>query len=190
MLNETDFSLNGPQDVLPKKVPPLWWVEGTDRAVHGITFSIPSQFKSNFLSSYSGDWNLQRHVEQKELMIAGWKIHISPYIHDCQAVLEVIAGIAAVKKVTFKHVVSDRDYAERLSRQARRDIHGKFAATSSFGDSKEENFYNVIDNLKKQCIIVTKDFITKGRVLGYLPMFLGRTPSYTFAMVLYFLNFE
>lgn len=38
------------------------------------------------------------------------------------------------------------------------------AATSSFGDSKEENFYNVIDTLKKQCIIVTKDFITKGKV--------------------------
>ena len=38
------------------------------------------------------------------------------------------------------------------------------AATSSFGDSKEENFYNVIDGLNKQCIIVTKDFITKGRV--------------------------
>ncbi len=38
------------------------------------------------------------------------------------------------------------------------------AATSSFGDSKEENFYNVIDGLQKQCIIVTKDFITKGRV--------------------------
>ena len=38
------------------------------------------------------------------------------------------------------------------------------AATSSFGDSKEENFYNVIDALNKQCIIVTKDFITKGRV--------------------------
>ncbi len=38
------------------------------------------------------------------------------------------------------------------------------AATSSFGDSKEENFYNVIDTLHKQCIIVTKDFITKGKV--------------------------
>ena len=38
------------------------------------------------------------------------------------------------------------------------------AATSSFGDSKEENFYNVIDTLQKQCIIVTKDFITKGKV--------------------------
>lgn len=38
------------------------------------------------------------------------------------------------------------------------------AATSSFGDSKEEGFYNVIDKLKKQCIIVTKDFITKGKV--------------------------
>ena len=38
------------------------------------------------------------------------------------------------------------------------------AATSSFGDSKEENFYNVIDRLNKQCIIVTKDFISKGNV--------------------------
>lgn len=38
------------------------------------------------------------------------------------------------------------------------------AATSSFGDSKEEGFYNVIDKLNKQCIIVTKDFITKGKV--------------------------
>lgn len=38
------------------------------------------------------------------------------------------------------------------------------AATSSFGDSKEEEFYNVIDDLDKQCIIVTKDFMTKGIV--------------------------
>jgi len=38
------------------------------------------------------------------------------------------------------------------------------AATSSFGDSKEEEFYNVIDGLEKQCIIVTKDFMTKGVV--------------------------
>lgn len=38
------------------------------------------------------------------------------------------------------------------------------AATSSFGDSKEEEFYNVIDGLDKQCIIVTKDFMTKGNV--------------------------
>ena len=38
------------------------------------------------------------------------------------------------------------------------------AATSSFGDSKEEEFYNVIDGLDKQCIIVTKDFMTKGVV--------------------------
>lgn len=38
------------------------------------------------------------------------------------------------------------------------------AATSSFGDSKEQGFYNVIDKLNKQCIIVTKDFIEKGQV--------------------------
>lgn len=33
------------------------------------------------------------------------------------------------------------------------------AATSSFGDTKENDFYNIIDNLNKQCIIVTKDFL-------------------------------
>ena len=38
------------------------------------------------------------------------------------------------------------------------------AATSSFGDAKEAGFYDVIDKLDKQCIIVTKDFITKGKV--------------------------
>lgn len=38
------------------------------------------------------------------------------------------------------------------------------AATSSFGDLKEDDFYNVINGIKKQCIIVTKDFITKGIV--------------------------
>lgn len=35
------------------------------------------------------------------------------------------------------------------------------AATSSFGDTKEDDFYNIIDNLEKQCIIVTKDFLNK-----------------------------
>lgn len=38
------------------------------------------------------------------------------------------------------------------------------AATSSFGDSKEESFYNTINNINKQCIVVTKDFITNGKV--------------------------
>ena len=38
------------------------------------------------------------------------------------------------------------------------------AATSSFGDVKEEDFYNVINSIKKQCIIVTKDIISKGEV--------------------------
>ena len=38
------------------------------------------------------------------------------------------------------------------------------AATSSFGDSKEKDFYNIIDKLNKQCIIVTKDFISNGKV--------------------------
>lgn len=38
------------------------------------------------------------------------------------------------------------------------------AATSSFGDSKEKDFYNVIDKINKQCVIVTKDFIENGRL--------------------------
>lgn len=39
------------------------------------------------------------------------------------------------------------------------------APTSSFGGIKESGFYNIIDTLDKQCIIVTKDFLDdKGRI--------------------------
>jgi DNA sulfur modification protein DndD len=39
------------------------------------------------------------------------------------------------------------------------------APTSSFGGMKESGFYNIIDNLEKQCIIVTKDFLNdKGEI--------------------------
>lgn len=38
------------------------------------------------------------------------------------------------------------------------------AATSSFGDIREDDFYNVINSINKQCIIVTKDFLTRGKV--------------------------
>lgn len=46
------------------------------------------------------------------------------------------------------------------------------APTSSFEDFKEDIFYNVLDGLKKQCIIVTKDLLiqdpnTNERVLDY-----------------------
>ena len=33
------------------------------------------------------------------------------------------------------------------------------AATSSLSESKEKDFYNVIANIKKQCIIASKDFV-------------------------------
>lgn len=36
------------------------------------------------------------------------------------------------------------------------------AATSSFGDSKEKDFYNIINQLHKQCIVATKDFLDRG----------------------------
>lgn len=38
------------------------------------------------------------------------------------------------------------------------------AATSSFGDEKEEDFYKVFDGIDNQCIILTKDFIDHGRL--------------------------
>lgn len=39
------------------------------------------------------------------------------------------------------------------------------APTSSFGGMKESGFYNIIDNIEKQCIIVTKDFLDEeGRI--------------------------
>ena len=38
------------------------------------------------------------------------------------------------------------------------------AATSSFGDAKEEDFYNIINHINKQCIIVTKDFLDRSEL--------------------------
>lgn len=38
------------------------------------------------------------------------------------------------------------------------------AATSSFGDAKQGDFYNIINDVNKQCIVITKDFITDGKI--------------------------
>ena len=40
------------------------------------------------------------------------------------------------------------------------------APTSSFGDVKEDIFYNIIDKIDKQCIIVTKDLLVKDSITG------------------------
>ena len=40
------------------------------------------------------------------------------------------------------------------------------APTSSFGGFKEDTFYNVIDDIDKQCIIVTKDLINVDKSTG------------------------
>lgn len=41
------------------------------------------------------------------------------------------------------------------------------APTSSFESFKEDEFYNVIDKIKKQCIIVTKDLLDKDESTGH-----------------------
>ena len=40
------------------------------------------------------------------------------------------------------------------------------APTSSFGGFKEDTFYNVLDTIDKQCIIVTKDLLDLDKVTG------------------------
>lgn len=40
------------------------------------------------------------------------------------------------------------------------------APTSSFGGFKEDTFYNVIDTIDKQCVIVTKDLLNINKVTG------------------------
>ena len=40
------------------------------------------------------------------------------------------------------------------------------APTSSFGEMKEDVFYNIIAGIKKQCIIVTKDLLEKDVITG------------------------
>ena len=40
------------------------------------------------------------------------------------------------------------------------------APTSSFGGFKEDTFYNVIDTIDKQCLIVTKDLLNVDKGTG------------------------
>lgn len=68
-----------------------------------------------------------------------------------QETIKYISVLFAISD--FTHQKRDEDYPLIFD-----------AATSSFGEAKEQDFYNVIDDLKKQCIIVTKDFISNGEI--------------------------
>lgn len=68
-----------------------------------------------------------------------------------QETIKYISVLFAISD--FTHQKRDEDYPLIFD-----------AATSSFGEAKEQDFYNVIDNIKKQCIIVTKDFISDGEI--------------------------
>ena len=70
---------------------------------------------------------------------------------DSQKTVMYISILFAVSD--FAHKKTDEDYPLIFD-----------AATSSFGDAKEEDFYNIINDVKKQCIVITKDFITGGKV--------------------------
>ena len=70
---------------------------------------------------------------------------------DSQKTVMYISILFAVSD--FAHNKTDEDYPLIFD-----------AATSSFGDAKEEDFYNIINDVKKQCIVITKDFITGGKV--------------------------
>jgi DNA sulfur modification protein DndD len=70
---------------------------------------------------------------------------------DSQKTVMYISILFAVSD--FAHKKTDEEYPLIFD-----------AATSSFGDAKEEDFYNIINDVKKQCIVITKDFITGGRV--------------------------
>ena len=70
---------------------------------------------------------------------------------DSQKTVMYISILFAVSD--FAHEKTDEEYPLIFD-----------AATSSFGDAKEEDFYNIINDVKKQCIVITKDFITGGKV--------------------------
>ena len=55
-----------------------------------------------------------------------------------------------------------RDFTQRKREEAYPLIFD--AATSSFGDEKEEDFYRIFNGIENQCIIVTKDFIDHGQL--------------------------
>lgn len=74
-----------------------------------------------------------------------------PKPSDSQKTVMYISILFAVSDLAYKK--TDEEYPLIFD-----------AATSSFGDAKEESFYNIINDVEKQCIVVTKDFITGGKV--------------------------
>lgn len=74
-----------------------------------------------------------------------------PKPSDSQKTVMYISILFAVSDLAYKK--TDEEYPLIFD-----------AATSSFGDAKEESFYNIINDVDKQCIVVTKDFITGGKV--------------------------
>ena len=70
---------------------------------------------------------------------------------DSQKTVMYISILFAVSD--FAHKKTDEEYPLIFD-----------AATSSFGDAKEEDFYNIINDVNKQCIVITKDFISGGKV--------------------------
>lgn len=55
-----------------------------------------------------------------------------------------------------------RDFTQRKREEAYPLIFD--AATSSFGDEKEDDFYRIFNGIENQCIIATKDFIDHGQL--------------------------
>ena len=102
---------------------------------------------------FHGEVNLFYRKDKEE---AGIRLRSSngTYIKkpsDSQKTVMYISILFAVSDLAYKK--TDEEYPLLFD-----------AATSSFGDAKEEEFYNIINDVNKQCLVITKDFISGGKV--------------------------
>lgn len=85
------------------------------------------------------------------------------YSSDGETVVDLPSGSQeTIMYLSILFAISD------LSEELKEDKHPLVfdAATSSFGEVKAKAFYEVIDSLGKQCVIVTKDFMSKGELMS------------------------
>lgn len=146
------------------------------RDVHHVFALIAKAFnkaKDENLNEFLGELEKQANKRLGELSTSDFhgKVHIHRQKTDGKTVIELLSSNGTVirkmsgSQETLMYIsvlFAIRDFTQNKRNEAYPLIFD--AATSSFGDEKEEDFYKVFNGIDNQCIILTKDFINHGNL--------------------------
>jgi len=91
----------------------------------------------------SVDWKYYSLIEE-EIPNQGWKIHISTHITQATETLNIVANILYKEKVSFKHVISNKNLKHMYSKSGDRLSSGKFITIYPKDINQFEKLLNII----------------------------------------------